>query len=117
MLNDNTQIDARIIEVTQAVMKAIKDSTPWVISSKQAKDFWSRECAKMVKRTRTLFYKKLRIGTRSSKQRHKEARMEKVRVIRKHRQKQFRKQIAKTTKSAIGAWKLAKWARNRSQTP
>jgi hypothetical protein len=91
MLNNNTQIDVRIIKVTRAIMKVIKDSTSWVILSKQAKDFWLRECAKMMKRTRTLFYEKLRIRMRSSKQRHKEARMKKVQVIRKHRQKQFHK--------------------------
>jgi Endonuclease-reverse transcriptase len=117
ILENNTQIDTRIIEVTRAVTKAIEDSVPWATPSKQAKDFWSSECVEMVKRTRTLFYEKLRTGTRSSKQRHKEARKEKVRVIRKHRQKQFRKQIAKSTNLAIGAWKLAKWARNRSQIP
>ena len=113
--NDN--IDARVQEITQAVMNAIEQSVPWVRPFRQIKNFWSEECNTAVHKARRAFHNQLKEATPATEARYKEARNHKISVIWRNCRECFRIQIADATKDNQGTWRLTKWARIKANQP
>jgi hypothetical protein len=90
---------------------------PWAKPSQQAKDYWTRECETAVREAKQAYYDVLREVTPVTTQKYKEARNKKVAIIRKHQRDRFRSQLAATTSTARGAWKLMKWAKTSANQP
>ena len=92
----------------------IETSVPWARPSKYAKPFWNDECSVIKKETRRLRrvwsnfrdISDWRIYTKSN---HREQK-----IIQKAKRLSFRKEIEKATKSPTGLWRLAKWAKDKS---
>jgi exonuclease III len=116
-LYTNEQIDTRIYDITRELHKAIDASVPWARPSNYAKDYWSDECEAAVHEARKAFYDILRGRTEQSEENYKKARNRKVAILRKYTRDAFRSQLAETTSTSQGTWKLMKWARDRAKQP
>jgi hypothetical protein len=116
-IQSNEQINTRVCEITQALQEAIEQSVLWARLSTRTKDYWNQECKEAVYEARQAYYDLLRERTPTTESRLKELRNRKIATIRRHQRRQFRSQLAETTKKSQGAWKLMKWAKERGGQP
>ena len=111
------EIDQYAQTIQEYLQKIIAASVPWARPSEYAKPFWNEECNRAIRETR-----KLRRSWSSSRhmddwKAYMKSNDKKQKIIRKAKMLSFRKEISAVTESPLGIWKLARWAKDRSQKP
>ena len=111
------EIDQYAQTIQEFLQKIITASVPWARPSEYAKPFWNEECNRATRETR-----KLRRFWSSSRhlddwKAYMKSNDKKQKIIQKAKTLSFRKEISKATESPLGIWKLARWAKDRSQKP
>ena len=111
----HAEIDAYTVSIQKFLQGVINAAVPWARPSKYAKPFWNDDCSVITKETRRL----RRVWTNSrdlsdwityTKSNHRNQK-----VIQKAKRLSFRKEIEKATESSMGLWRLAKWAKDKSE--
>ena len=111
------EIDQYAQKIQEFLQKIITASTPWARPSEYAKPFWNEECNRATRETR-----KLRRFWSSSRhlddwKAYMKSNDKKQKIIQKAKTLSFPKEISKATESPLGIWKLARWAKDKSQKP
>ena len=110
------QIDEYIASIQKFLQQAIDAAVPWARPSQYAKPFWTDACNEATKNTRKL--RRTWSSTRDPLDwsAYMKSNDKKQKIIQKAKRLNFCQEISKTTESPQGLWKLAKWAKNASQS-
>ena len=111
------EIDQYAQTIQEPPQKIITASVPWARPSEYAKPFWNEECNRATRETR-----KMRRFWSSSRhlddwKAYMKSNDKKQKIIQKAKTLSFRKEISKAFESPLGIWKLARWAKDKSQKP
>ena len=116
-LHNHHDIEAYTESIQAYLQNIIETAVPWARPAPESKPFWNQECNNATRTTRAL----RRIWTRSREQTDWETYMhsndKKHKIIKRAKMLYFRTQISQVASSPSSVWRLAKWARTRSQAP
>lgn len=109
---------AEIASAVEEIQGYLIDQTvPWAKPSEWAKPFWDPECNAVTRVTRRLRETWSGDRTLENWRVYVKSNNRKQKVIDKTKRLHYRKVIAETTGTPAGLWRLAKWAKNKSDSP
>ena len=111
------EIEAYTITIQEFLREVINATVPWARPSKYAKPFWNDECSVITKETRRLRRAWTNSRDLSDWITYTKSNHRKQKIIQKAKRLSFRKEIEKATESPMGLWRLAKWAKDKSEKP
>jgi hypothetical protein len=111
------EIDQQVTAIQLFLGRVIDAAVPWARPSEYAKPFWDDECSAITKEAR----RKRRIWSndraRASWEEYAKINDKKHKIIQRAKTRHFRQAIGEATGTPKGLWRLAKWARSKSQAP
>lgn len=113
MLNTEQDIDNTNKGIVNAILVAVKESTPKSEVSPRSIPGWTRECKEAQQLARRLRRRYQRERTPEAWEAYRRARNHKAKPIRKTLRNHHRRKVKEATNSLEGLWKIARWARNR----
>ena len=112
-----TEIDEAIKQLERFLNMLIEHTVPWAKPWNGAQTHWSRECSEAVAEARRLRREWSRTHQQQAWENYNEACKKKKKVIAHAKKTDFRRAVAAAAESRDGIWKLAKWARDKSDKP
>lgn len=112
-LTTEQDIDNATRTIVDAILVAVKESTPKARVSPRSIPGWTRECKEAQQLARRLRRRYQRERTPDAWEAYRQARNYKARLIRKTLRNYHRRKVKEATSSLDGLWRLARWARSR----
>lgn len=117
VLKTHEEIDRYVDETQQAIQQAADQAAPIARPSPFAEEWWTPQCREAVNETRRCRSSFEAYGTDDNWRRYLKAADRKGKIIKKAKRACFRAAMHKASSDPKGLWKLAKWAKDRSQKP
>ncbi|GFF96865.1 pol-like protein [Aspergillus lentulus] len=112
-LTTKQDIDNATKAIVNAILVAVKESTPKARVSPRSIPGWTRECKEAQQLARRLRRRYQRERTPEAWEAYRRARNHKARLIRKTLRDHHRKRVKEATSSLDSLWRIARWARSR----
>ena len=114
---NKTALDAYVREIVEAIQKTIDRTVPQKHPSERSREGWTEECKMVLAEAKRLKRIHNQSQTVESWDEYRSARNKKARVIRKALRNAHRDRVEQAAKSPEALWRLANWARARSNRP
>jgi exonuclease III len=112
-LDSIEETEGAISTLYTAIEKAVDSSTPWSRICEYSKPWWTPECERAVRETRTLRNRFTRSQTEEAWREYLRAKNRKGKVINKAKRDHHRETMRSAGETHDTIWRFAKWARTR----
>lgn len=116
-LTTEPEINTYLAQITHVLQQIIQQTVLWKKPSSKAQSFWTPKCSKLTKMAKKLRQQYKNSRSTETWEEYQSIQTEKAKAIQKAKTLHFRESVHEAGTLSKGIWTLARWAKDRSQTP